>query len=187
MLTNLRKLAEDLAVCLRSAHCRVVLAESCTGGLISATLAQMPGISDYHCGSVVVYRNDTKSQWLNIPAEILEDPGPVSETVAQMMAMEVLALTPEAHWSASISGHLGPNAPDLQDGLVFVGVSQRDSVQPEGIHTIVHQHWLGDPIPVGMSHTDPLRERRIVRAAEIVFQSLIEQMTRGESTPTNQP
>jgi nicotinamide mononucleotide (NMN) deamidase PncC len=42
------------------------------------------------------------------------------------MAMGALVETPEADWAASVTGHLGPAAPPDQDGLVFVGVANRD-------------------------------------------------------------
>lgn len=176
MEPNLRKLAGEVAGCLRSRNCRVVFAESCTGGLVSAALAQIPGISEFHCGSAVVYRLDTKTRWLDVPAAVLIDPGPVSEIVARHMATGALAKTPEADWSVAITGHLGPNAPDGQDGLVFIGVSRREASQPDGLHTAIHRHRLGQPIPAGMTAADSLRERRQVHAAELVLETLREEI-----------
>ena len=46
---NLKELAGQLAECLRAKRSRVVFAESCTGGLVSAALAQIPGVSEFHC------------------------------------------------------------------------------------------------------------------------------------------
>jgi len=104
---------------------KIVFAESCTAGLISATLARTPGASNFHCGSAVVYRLDTKTHWLSVPASMLIDPGAVSEPVAASMAEGALAHTPEADLAVSITGHLGPNAPESQDGLVFVAIALR--------------------------------------------------------------
>ena len=56
---DLNELAIRLADCLRLRSRRVVLAESCTAGLVSAALAQVPGVSEFHCGSAVVYRLET--------------------------------------------------------------------------------------------------------------------------------
>ena len=69
MTTGLKKIAHDVAACLRSQPRRIVFAESCTGGLVAATLA-IPGISDSLCGSAVVYRLDTKTRWLGIPGDL---------------------------------------------------------------------------------------------------------------------
>lgn len=176
MPPDLRKLADELAACLRFRNCRVVFAESCTGGLVSAALAQISGISEFHCGSAVVYRLDTKTRWLEVPADVLIDPGPVSEIVARLMSIGVLTKTPEADWSAAITGHLGPQAPADEDGLVFIGISQRDAALVGAVHTTVFEHRLGEPIPSGMTADDPLRERRQVLAAECVLQTLREQI-----------
>jgi len=117
--------AERLADQLKGRGIRVVFAESCTGGLVSALMAQIPGISDFLCGSAVTYRNDTKARWLGVPEDMLLDPGPVSAAVARAMAEAVLRQTPEAAVAASVTGHLGPNAPAEQDGLIWIGVAQR--------------------------------------------------------------
>ena len=47
---------------------KIVFAESCTGGLVSGALTKIPGISQCHCGGVVVYRNETKQAYLGISA-----------------------------------------------------------------------------------------------------------------------
>ncbi|MBC8873076.1 MAG: CinA family protein [Planctomycetes bacterium] len=102
---------------------RVVFAESCTAGLVSALLARIPGISSYLCGSAVTYREATKVGWLDIPPAILEQHTAVSEVVTKLMASGVLAKTPEADVAAAVTGHLGPNAPPEQDGLVYVAIA----------------------------------------------------------------
>jgi len=104
---------------------KLAFAESCTGGLVSGSLTKIPGISNHHCGGVVVYRNQTKQAYLGIAAELLEKPGPVSREVAKQMAQRVLHMTPEADLAASVTGHLGPNAPPKLDGLVFAAVAWR--------------------------------------------------------------
>lgn len=114
-----------LATGLREKGLKIVFAESCTAGLASATLARIPGISEYHCGSAVVYRLDTKHEWLGVSRGLLEDPGPVSKEVAEAMATGVLKKTPEADDAAAITGHLGPNVPAGQDGLVWMAVARR--------------------------------------------------------------
>jgi len=104
---------------------RVVFAESCTAGLVSAWLARIPGISGYLCGSAVTYREATKVGWLDTPPGILDQHTAVSEVVTRLMASGVLVKTPEADVAAAVTGHLGPNAPPEQDGLVHVAVAVR--------------------------------------------------------------
>lgn len=133
--------ARRLAAILQQRRLRIVFAESCTAGLISATLAKIPGIAEFHCGSAVVYRVETKHEWLGIAADILEKPGPVSQLVAALMAERVLINTPEADVAASITGHLGPDAPRDQDGLTYVGLARRgENGQPPVV--TVQRHLL---------------------------------------------
>ena len=66
---------------------KVVFAESCTGGLVSGELTEIAGISEHHCGGMVVYRNATKMAYLGIPADLLDHPGPVSPEIAEQMTL----------------------------------------------------------------------------------------------------
>ncbi len=143
-MTKLPPAARRLAKALERLDVKVVFAESCTGGLVAATLAKVPGISDYLCGSAVTYRNDTKHQWLGVSSEKLVRPGPVSAIVAREMAAGVLAMTPEADWAASVTGHLGPNAPKRLDGLVYVGIAHRtnDPSASASVHVTALRHML---------------------------------------------
>ncbi len=122
--------ALNLATGLRKNGLKIVFAESCTAGLVSATLARIPGISEHHCGSAVVYRLDTKHRWLDVPEALLLDPGAVSREVAEALARGVLQKTPEADVAAAITGHLGPNAPTEMDGLIWMAVAvRRDEIE----------------------------------------------------------
>ena len=125
MKQPLEKRVLDISSMLFQCDRKIVFAESCTGGLMSAVMATVPGISRVHCGSAVVYRLETKTEWLGVSASLLIDPGPVSEPVARAMVEGVLKCTPEADIAVAITGHLGPDAPDGQDGLIFVGTGVR--------------------------------------------------------------
>ena len=94
---------------LRESNRRIVLAESCTGGLAAAWFTSVPGASDVFCGSMVVYRNDSKSQWLGLDPQMLADEkiGPVSSQASEQLAQKVLSRTPEANVALGITGHLG--------------------------------------------------------------------------------
>ncbi len=129
---DLHREARRLADLLSQSGRKIVFAESCTGGLVSASLTRIPGISAFHCGSAVVYQIATKQEWLGIPANLLEKPGPVSRIVAEQMATRVLERTPQADLAVSVTGHLGPNAPPQQDGLVFIGSAVRSCQSADG-------------------------------------------------------
>jgi len=118
---------------------RFVFAESCTSGLAAASVGSQPGISQFFCGSHVTYRNDSKSHWLDVKQHDLETVGPVSSSVSMQMAEGALLRTPEAQLAVSITGHLGPDAPDRLDGVVFLGVAIR---LPDGIAVVSHRMVL---------------------------------------------
>lgn len=124
---RLSQAAERIAQLLQQKRLRVVFAESCTAGLVAATLSRPPGASEYLCGSAVVYREATKTAWLEVLAADLADPQitAVSPDVAQAMAVGVLRKTPEATVSASITGYLGPDSAPGMDGVAFIAVAAR--------------------------------------------------------------
>ena len=122
---ELTELAARVVEQLRARNVRLVLAESCTAGLAAALLARIPGVSEFLCGSAVVYQVETKARWLRVSRRLLRNPGPVSAEVASAMAVGALRTTPHADIAAAITGHLGPNAPAGQDGLIFVAFARK--------------------------------------------------------------
>jgi len=71
---------------LRGRKARLVVAESCTGGLLGGRITAVPGASDVFIGGVVAYDNVVKSGTLDVPPELLERHGAVSEQVVSAMA-----------------------------------------------------------------------------------------------------
>ena len=143
---------------------RVVFAESCTGGLISAELAKVPGVSDWLCGSAVTYRCQTKVEWLGVSADDIDQYTAVSSHVASQMATGVLAKTSEASISASITGHFGPGAPGGFDGVVFIGIATTNA---SGVPTVeVTRRQL----------VSKQREERQAEAAELVLRLILEEL-----------
>lgn len=128
---------------LRERQLRLVLAESCTAGLVAAKLGEIPGISEWLCGSAVVYRLETKHQWLGVPRELFQPTGPgvVSREVAEAMALGALAHTPEADIAAAITGHFGPNAPTELDGLIWMAVAKRGEEVLAVSHRLSNAGW----------------------------------------------
>lgn len=129
-----------LAQLLADKKLKIVFAESCTGGLVSAALAGVPGISEWLCGSAVTYRSATKVAWLEVDARQIAQKTAVCSEVALQMAVGVLEKTPEADVALSITGHLGPGAPEEMDGLVFVAIATRGERQCTDAEVV--QHFL---------------------------------------------
>ncbi len=163
--------AQSILLHLIDSGQRIVCAESCTAGLIAATLASIPGASRHLCGSAVVYRNDTKTRWLGVAQEILDDKtrGDVCAETAERMAHGVLQLTPEADFALSITGHLGPGAPPDLDGVAFVGWAQRVA---EDVVILSQKIQLVSSAPEIKMPLERQIERRGVRQREAVEQAL---------------
>ena len=124
-----RAAAVGLAKRLADRQRKIVLAESCTAGLAAALLGECPGISAWFCGSAVTYREATKIQWLDVPTAVLKQFSAESLGTTQKMAQAVLEKTPEADFSAAITGHLGPQAPVEFDGKIFMAIVFRDQAE----------------------------------------------------------
>ncbi len=86
---------------------RIVCAESCTGGLLSAILTEIAGSSAVFERGFVTYSNQAKSELLGVPGDLIADNGAVSEAVARMMAEGALKES-RANISISITGVAGP-------------------------------------------------------------------------------
>ncbi len=119
------KIAEDILEKLRAQSLKIMLVESCTGGEVASQLTSIPGASQVFCGSLVVYREESKKKWLSISPSLLKKEGAVSLAITQKLAANGLKKTPEADWCIAITGHLGPDAPRSMDGLVFIVLKKR--------------------------------------------------------------
>jgi nicotinamide-nucleotide amidase len=91
----------------RAAGLRIAVAESCTGGLVSAALTEIPGSSDVFEAGFVTYANDAKRDLLRVSPEVLDTFGAVSVAVAWAMARGVIDRT-EADTAVAITGIAGP-------------------------------------------------------------------------------
>ena len=105
-------------------HRTLSFAESCTGGLLSAILTDIPGVSSVFNGSIVSYSNQVKRSLLNVPEDILINQGAVSRECSLQMALGARsALKSDYAWS--ITGIAGPSggSEDKPVGTVWIGVS----------------------------------------------------------------
>ncbi len=104
----------------------LVTAESCTGGLVSALITDLPGSSKIFDRGFVTYSNTAKKQLLGVFDEILENHGAVSAECAKAMARGAL-LNSNADISASVTGIAGPGGASKNKplGLVYIGIAKR--------------------------------------------------------------
>lgn len=113
----------------REARITIALAESCTGGLVSALLTEIPGASDVFERAYVTYSNAAKQHELKVSASLLKRYGAVSEEVAMAMAEGAHARS-KAPLTLAITGIAGPGGGTEEKpvGTVFIAAySQEDA------------------------------------------------------------
>jgi PncC family amidohydrolase len=97
-------------------------AESCTGGLISDRITNVPGSSDYFMGGMVTYSNESKAKHLGVPLDYIRRYGAVSPQVARKMAQGVRRAF-NTTFGLSTTGVAGPTGGTKRSpvGRVFIG------------------------------------------------------------------
>jgi nicotinamide-nucleotide amidase len=101
----------------------VATAESLTGGLVAATLVEIPGVSAVFRGGLVVYGTDLKHTLAGVSAELLAERGPVDPHVALDLASGARDQC-RADWGLATTGVAGPLPQDgVPVGLVYVAVA----------------------------------------------------------------
>jgi nicotinamide-nucleotide amidase len=109
---------------------KLVTAESCTGGLIAATLAAVPGASASLERGFVTYSNEAKAELLGVPAELIARRGAVSQEVALAMVDGALKHSP-AHIAVAVTGIAGPGGGSAEKpvGLVHIAAARRNGAR----------------------------------------------------------
>jgi PncC family amidohydrolase len=121
--------AKALVTALKEQGCTITTAESCTGGRIAAAITGVPGSSAVFPGGIVSYCNQVKHQLLEVPEELLNTYGAVSEPVARAMAQGAAKLL-NTDLALSATGLAGPDGDGVSPvGTVYLGVSFRGSTQ----------------------------------------------------------
>ena len=110
-------------------------AESCTGGLIAKRLTDIPGASAVFHGGIVSYVNQVKTGVLNVPQDLLENYGAVSEPVARAMA-EGARRTLGTDLAVAVTGVAGPDPDDRGNevGLVYVAFTDGTDTRVQALH-----------------------------------------------------
>lgn len=100
----------------------LAVAESCTGGLLADRLTDIPGSSAYFLRGIVCYSDQAKRELLQVPREVLDRVGAVSEEAARAMAGN-LRQSASADFSLATTGYAGPAAgPGEPVGLVYIAL-----------------------------------------------------------------
>jgi len=123
---DLASLSERVLTACRSARLRLAVAESCTGGLVLASLTAIPGASDVVERGFVTYSNEAKSEMLGVPGALIEAHGAVSEPVARAMAEGALCHSP-AEVGIGVTGIAGPGGATVEKpiGLVHIAAARK--------------------------------------------------------------
>lgn len=106
---------------------KLVLAESCTGGLLGSRITDVPGSSEYFLGGVVAYAYEAKVDLLGVSWDTLNSKGAVSHETVIEMARGIRNLM-KAHVAVSISGIAGPGGgtPEKPVGTTWIGLVAED-------------------------------------------------------------
>ena len=120
--------ASEVIAANRAAGRRIAIAESCTGGLVSAALTEIPGSSDVFEVGYVTYSNAAKVHQLKVSEEVVETFGAVSVATAWAMARGALAAS-DADIAVAITGVAGPGGGTAGKpvGTVVFACAERDA------------------------------------------------------------
>ena len=124
---TLRSQVKKLVKTMASQNLTLGLAESCTGGLISAMVTEIPGVSKVFLGAIVSYANEVKHDLLRVPDTVLETAGAVSKPTAEAMARGARRVL-KSDWTISVTGIAGPTGGNARKpvGLVFFAIAGPD-------------------------------------------------------------
>ncbi|HMK31228.1 MAG TPA: nicotinamide-nucleotide amidohydrolase family protein, partial [Terriglobales bacterium] len=124
---------------LQLKNATIAVSESCTGGMLGARLTAPPGSSRYFLGGAIVYSNDMKTLFANVPPNLIAQYGAVSEQVAAALAEGVRDET-GATMGVGITGIAGPTGgtPEKPVGLVFHAVADDKGTE------VVERRFGGD-------------------------------------------
>lgn len=138
---DIAALAGQVLEHLRKSGRKLVTVESCTGGLISAALSDIPGSSEILEGGFVTYSNALKISAVSVPETVLAQYGAVSLQTAQAMAEGGLLNAVDADMAISVTGIAGPGGGNVAKpvGTVCFGLAVRI-----GAPTLTQRLFIGD-------------------------------------------
>lgn len=123
---------EIVGALLKQRRLRLAVAESCTGGLISQRITDIPGSSEYFERAAVVYSNASKTDMIGVSSDLIESQGAVSREVAAAMA-DGIRISARADIGLSVTGIAGPSGGSAEKpvGLVYMAIASSSGVKVE--------------------------------------------------------
>jgi len=127
--TGNQEMEDVVGILLTERGKTISVAESCTGGLIGHRLTNVPGSSDYFCGGVVSYSNQSKIDLLEVSAKTIKKYGAVSDETAQEMARGIRERM-NSDLGLAVTGIAGPDggSKDKPVGTVYIGLCSGEEV-----------------------------------------------------------
>ncbi len=153
-------LAQKVYEKLKKYSKNLATAESCTGGLIAASLTSVPGMSECYGFGVVTYANEAKEKLLSVSNETLKSYGAVSPQTAEEMANGAVEMS-GADIAVSVTGIAGPGGGTAKKpvGLVYIGIALRG----KGAKTYKN---LFD------GNRQEVRQQTVIKALELILETL---------------
>lgn len=160
--TDNRTLEEVVVGLLITHNLTLVTAESCTGGLLSGRIVNVPGASDTFTEGFITYSNQAKIKYLNVNPETLRQYGAVSEQTAREMAVGAINAS-GCDVSIAVTGIAGPGggSDDKPVGLVYLSCQVAKKV------FVSKRHFKGG--------RKKIREQSVVAALDLVRRSILEE------------
>jgi len=124
---NGMRIEEHIVKTLINKRFTLAVAESCTGGLLSSRLTDVPGASRCFLMALVAYSNEAKINLLKIPPSLIKTKGAVSEEVALLMAKNIRRLS-ASNIGIGITGIAGPTGGSKTKpvGLVYIALASKN-------------------------------------------------------------
>jgi nicotinamide-nucleotide amidase len=164
-------LEEAVVALLLENNLTVATAESCTGGLLSGRLINVPGVSESLKTGVVTYSNKAKRKLLGVKKTTLQKHTAVSRQCAEEM-VKGLASMSKADLCVSITGYAGPVAEEGQEiGLVYIGCGLKGKVR------VKEYHFTGN--------RQMIRDRAVVQALVLMREAMLEYFAENQTAEKN--
>ena len=157
---------EEKEVCkLLEKNLTITTAESCTGGLIAATIVNVSGASGCFNEGYITYANEAKVRVLGVKEESIRNFGVVSNMVVTEMAEGVLNKA-NADVAVAVSGIAGPlgGSPEKPVGTVYIGICLRNKTDKSLTKTSYEFHFEGD--------RSEIRNKTVEEALKIILSAI---------------
>ncbi|MBU0455311.1 MAG: CinA family protein [Gammaproteobacteria bacterium] len=144
MVANFKELSMKLGNLLHQRNWKIAVAESCTGGLLSAALTAVSGASSWFDRGFVSYSADAKQEMLSVKNATLESYGMVSEQTVREMVEGVWQHS-RAQMAVAITGYAGPKGGDANASLGTVFLAWKCEDKPV---VVKREQFVGDRLSV---------------------------------------